>query len=304
MNNLEKWILAARPKTLPAIISPVIVGNIFVMKQFPTKFNYLIGFVTLLSALLIQIGTNFVNDLYDFYKGSDTKERKGPIRVVSAGLVTPKQMQFAIYFVFTLAFVLGLILVYSLEIKYHKGLYLLVVGILSIIFAYIYTAGPFPLAYNGLGDISAIVFFGVIATLGSFFVHTGELNMTLFVISIALGMLIDNILVVNNYRDYYEDKKNNKRTLIVILGEKSGLYLYLFNNIFAIAILLIFRYTKLAPLAYYLFPFDIALLFLAIRNFVFMKKHKGVDLNILLGETSKYLLFYSFIMSINIIIGG
>ncbi|HOM65012.1 MAG TPA: 1,4-dihydroxy-2-naphthoate octaprenyltransferase [Ignavibacteriales bacterium] len=304
IEKIKIWIMAARPKTLLAIISPIIVGNVYVFVFDRNLYSLWVGVITLLSALLIQIGTNFVNDLYDFLRGSDTKERKGPTRVVAAGLVKPEIMKIAIRIVFITAFVLGMLLVYNLQIKFGKGIYLLIVGILSIIFAYIYTGGPFPLAYNGLGDIAAVVFFGIIATCGSAYVHTGEIYLPLFLVSFSLGLLIDNILVVNNYRDYNEDKKNNKKTLIVILGEKSGIYLYSINVFLAIFIMLLFKYIFLKPLSFYLFPLDIALIFLVIKNIKLIKKLYGVYLNSLLGETSKYLFLFAILLSINMLIGG
>lgn len=303
-DKIKVWLMASRPKTLFAIISPVIVGNVYVFSKYYDRYNWIVGLVTLFSALLIQIGTNFVNDLYDYLRGSDTKERKGPTRVVSAGLVHPNAMRKGIFIVFALAFALGLYLVYYLQVNFGKGYYLLIVGILSIIFAYIYTGGPFPLAYNGLGDIAAIIFFGIIATTGSAFVHTGFVDFPLFILSIALGLLIDNILVVNNYRDYNEDKKNNKRTLIVILGEKSGIIIYSINIFLALFLMILFKYLYLKPLVYYMFPIDIALIFLGIKNIQLIKKLKGIYLNALLGETSKYLFLFAILISINILIGG
>jgi 1,4-dihydroxy-2-naphthoate octaprenyltransferase len=209
-SKLNSWILASRPKTLLAAIVPVLVGSALAVSM--KKFFLPYSLVALICSILIQIGTNFTNDLYDYLKGSDTVKRKGPRRVLASGLITVKEMRFAIILIFGLTFFLGLYLVFSV------GILILWVGIFSILAGILYTAGPFPLAYNGLGDVFVFIFFGIIGTMGTFYLHTQEISILSLLVSIPVGALITNILVVNNFRDIEEDKEAKKNTLAVIFG--------------------------------------------------------------------------------------
>ena len=180
--KFQSWILASRPRTLPAALVPVMVGSALAIYQgifFPAY-----SIIALLCSILIQIGTNFTNDLYDHLKGSDTKERKGPLRVLASGLISVKEMQWGIFLVFFTAFLLGLYLVYSV------GLVILWIGILSIIAGLAYTAGPFPLAYNGLGDLFVFIFFGIVGTVGTYYLHAQQFTTLAFLISLPVGALI------------------------------------------------------------------------------------------------------------------
>jgi 1,4-dihydroxy-2-naphthoate octaprenyltransferase len=186
------------------------------------KFNFLIALIALVCSLLIQIGTNFTNDLYDYLRGADTQLRKGPARVLANGLITQSGMKAGILIMFISAFLLGLYLVYV------GGIIILVIGILSIAAGLAYTAGPYPLAYKGLGDIFVFMFFGLIGTLGTFYLHTNEISLPAFLSSIPVGSLITNILVVNNYRDIETDKTAGKNTLAVKLGKTFTQYQFIF----------------------------------------------------------------------------
>jgi 1,4-dihydroxy-2-naphthoate polyprenyltransferase len=208
--KFQSWVLASRPKTLLAAVVPVMVGSALAISM--KKFFLPYAIVALLCSILIQIGTNFTNDLYDYLKGSDTIKRKGPRRVLATGLISVSDMRTAIILVFGLTFLLGLYLVFSV------GILILWVGILSIIAGIIYTAGPYPLAYNGLGDVFVFIFFGIVGTMGTFYLHTQEISLLALVVSIPVGALITNILVVNNFRDIEEDREANKKTLAVLLG--------------------------------------------------------------------------------------
>ncbi|MGB5287985.1 MAG: 1,4-dihydroxy-2-naphthoate polyprenyltransferase, partial [Ignavibacteriaceae bacterium] len=210
ISKFQSWLLASRPKTLLAAVVPVLVGSALAISI--GKFYLPYSIVALLCSILIQVGTNFTNDLYDFLKGADNQKRKGPVRVLISGLISAKEMKIAIVLVFGIAFLLGLYLVHS------AGILILWVGIISIVAGIIYTAGPFPLAYNGLGDLFVFLFFGVVGTMGTFYVHTQEISLLSFLVSIPVGALTTNILIVNNYRDIEEDREANKRTLAVLLG--------------------------------------------------------------------------------------
>lgn len=210
MNNVARtWWIGARPRTLPAAIVPVLVGGALASRE--GTFNALAFLAALLASILIQIGTNLTNDVADFLKGTD-KDRKGPLRITQAGLATPRQVMIMTAVTFGLAAVLGLYLIAV------GGWPILAVGVLSILAGIGYTAGPFPLAYNGLGDLFAFIFFGMVATIGSYFIHTRVVTWAVVIAAIPVALLVTNIIVVNNLRDIPTDTAANKRTLAVIIG--------------------------------------------------------------------------------------
>ena len=290
-NKLNSWLLASRPKTLLAAVVPVMVGSALAISM--KKFFLPYSLVALLCSILIQIGTNFTNDLYDYLKGSDTIKRKGPRRVLASGLISVKEMKLAIILVFGLTFILGLYLVYS------AGLLILWVGIISIFAGIIYTAGPFPLAYNGLGDVFVFIFFGIVGTMGTFYLHTQEISILSFIVSIPVGALITNILVVNNYRDIEEDRESNKKTLAVILGRTFSRWQFIF--------LILFSYMTSAVLHFYFsYNFWIFLPFatlpLAIILIKMLYTLNGEALNKTLELSAKFAGLYGLLFSIGLII--
>ena len=289
-SKMKSWILASRPKTLFAAISPVLVGSALAFAY--DKFSFLPALTALLCSVLIQIATNFVNDLYDFLKGADNEKRLGPTRALAAGLISAKQMKNAIILTFSLAFFLGLYLVYI------AGWPILVVGIISIIAGYAYTAGPYPLAYNGLGDIFVFIFFGIIATTGTFFVQTLFINEIIFLASVPCGALITNILVVNNYRDSDTDKLTNKKTLAVIFGKSFTRIQYVVSVLVSFFIPFLF-FTK------YNFGFFILLPFLtfplAIKLVKMMFYLNGTALNKTLELSAKFSFIFSLLFAIGIV---
>lgn len=290
-SKFQSWILASRPRTLPAALVPVMVGSALAIYQgifFPAY-----SLVALLCSILIQIGTNFTNDLYDHLKGSDTKERKGPLRVLASGLITVKEMQWGIFLVFFTAFLLGLYLVYSV------GLVILWIGIFSIIAGLAYTAGPFPLAYNGLGDLFVFIFFGIVGTVGTYYLHAQQFTFLAFLISLPVGALITNILIVNNYRDIEEDKTAGKNTLAVLLGREFSRYEYVFFILisFFIPFLLHFKYdfNIWIFLPYITLPIAITLVKMIYAL-------TGIQLNKTLELSAKFSALYGLLLSIGIIL--
>lgn len=215
------WVEATRPRTLPAAIAPVVVGSAMAARL--EQFNLGAATLCLMFAVVIQIGTNFANDYYDFQKGADNAARVGPRRAVAAGLVRPEVMRNAMLLTFATAFIIGL------GLLPYGGWPLLVIGIASILCGIAYTGGPYPLAYHGLGDVFVFLFFGLIAVVSTFWVQTGKLMLPLLVPAAAIGALATNILVVNNYRDIDTDKAAGKRTLLVRRGKTYG------QNQFALA---------------------------------------------------------------------
>ncbi len=204
------WILATRPRTLPAAVAPVLVGT--ALAQRTGEAIGLAALACLAFALLIQIGTNFANDYYDFKKGADTAERVGPKRAVASGWVAPATMKRAMIGTFALAFAVGL------SLLPYGGWPLLAIGVASIVCGVAYTGGPYPLGYNGLGDLFVFVFFGLVAVGATYFVQAGEITFSVGLVGAAIGALAANILVVNNYRDVDTDAKAGKRTLVVRWG--------------------------------------------------------------------------------------
>ena len=208
------WVEAMRPRTLPAALAPVLAGTALAWRSGEAKWGAAascLGF-----ALLVQIGTNFANDYYDYLKGADTAERVGPRRAVASGLIAPATMRAAMIAVFAAAFLLGLTLLS------YGGWPLLVIGVASIACGIAYTGGPFPLAYHGLGDLFVFLFFGLVATGATAYVQTGQLTAASLVAGAAMGALATNILVANNYRDVETDAKAGKRTLLVRWGRSYG----------------------------------------------------------------------------------
>ena len=210
-SGLIVWCLAARPKTLPAAIVPVAVGTVLAARM--ADWAAWPAFLCLVFALLIQVGTNFTNDWSDFEKGADTGGRIGPARAVAAGWVSPATMRRAAFLVFAAAFLAGLNLVL------YGGWWLVVVGLAAILSGVAYTAGPWPLGYNGLGDLFVLVFFGWVAVGFTFFVQTGFFAGEVWLAGTGAGALAVAILLVNNYRDRGTDRLAGKRTLVVRWGE-------------------------------------------------------------------------------------
>jgi 1,4-dihydroxy-2-naphthoate octaprenyltransferase len=208
------WISAARPRTLPAAIAPVVVGSALAWRD--GAFVPLAAGICLAFALLVQIGTNFANDYYDFIHGADTAARVGPRRAVAAGLIAPGVMRSAMWGVFAAAFLCGL------GLLPWGGPWLLAVGIASILCGIAYTGGPWPLGYHGLGDVFVFVFFGLVAVGATYFVQAGRITADAAAAAVPIGLLAANILVVNNYRDAETDAAAGKRTLVVRFGRRAA----------------------------------------------------------------------------------
>jgi len=215
-NALEKWVLAARPKTWIAGVSPVCIGASFAMH------SYLLFGATLLFALCIQIGTNFANDYFDFLKGADTSERMGPKRAVQQGWIAPASMLQATKITFGIAFLLAIPLILS------AGIWSLGIVFLSILCGVLYTGGPKPLGYLGLGELFVLIFFGPVATFGAYYVQAHAFHMPVFIAGFAPGLFSTALIVANNLRDAATDKIAKKNTLVVRFGTLFGKLEYTF----------------------------------------------------------------------------
>jgi len=210
-SGLRIWMMAARPRTLPAAVAPVLVGTALAV-ALRDQFKPLAFVATLLGAVFIQVGTNLSNDYSDARRGADAEDRLGPVRVTAGGLLPPRQVLVATYASFAAAVLVGLYLVYV------AGWELLLVGAASILAGVLYTGGPRPYGYEGLGEVFVFLFFGVVAVSGTYFVQTRRLDWEALALAVPVGLLAAAILVVNNVRDLETDRRAGKRTLAVRLG--------------------------------------------------------------------------------------
>ena len=218
MTVSEIWIAAIRPKTLWAAVAPVIVGTAMAIEADAP--NVPSALLALLCAVLIQIGVNFHNDYADYLKGSDTQDRTGPLRVTQAGLVAPATMRRAT------ALALGLAALCGVYLMWRGGWPIILIGAASLICAVLYTGGKYSLAYLGLGDLFVLIFFGPVAVGGTYYVQTLTINTAVVVAGFGPGLLAAAILLVNNIRDIEEDRRSNKKTLVVRLGRRMGVRMY------------------------------------------------------------------------------
>lgn len=224
--RLKAWFLAARPKTLAAGATPVVVASALAFHD--GAFRVLPAVICFVFAVLAQIISNFANDYFDFVKGSDNEERLGPKRAVAEGWIAPKAM---------LAATLGLCVLNSaigLTLLFYGGWFLIPVGIAVVVFALAYSGGPYPLAYRGWGDVCVFVFFGIVPVGFTYYLQTGRWTLAATICGAATGLVVVNILVANNYRDRFTDARAGKNTSIVLFGERFGRVFYLLNGIVAV----------------------------------------------------------------------
>ncbi len=290
-SGIRPWLLAARPKTLPAAAVPVVVGTALAARL--GDWHFVPAALCLVFALLVQVGTNLANDYFDFIKGADTHDRLGPTRMVASGAVAPKRMLRATGLVFGAAFLVGI------QLVWYGGWWLIGVGSASILFGYLYTAGRYALAYNGLGDIFVFVFFGLVAVGFTFYVQTGFFAWEAWAAGAAVGALAVNILTVNNYRDRETDARSGKRTLAVRFGRRFALGEYLAMGVVAFAVPVFFfwqgyRATILLP--WLLLP-------VLARLFLKLRKAKGREANAVLAKTAALLLGYGALFSVGVLLG-
>lgn len=288
LSGIEVWVLASRPKTLWAAISPVIIGTS--MAYGDGKVHWLAAVCAALGAIFIQIGTNFANDYFDFKHGADHKDRLGPIRVTQAGLVKPQTMKFAIILVFSLAVLVGLYLIW------RGGWPVVIIGVFSILFGILYTAGPYPLGYNGLGDIFVLLFFGIVAVAGTYYVQALQINTLILLAGLSPGLFSMAILTVNNLRDIHTDKKAGKKTLAVRFGENFARWEYLASVLIACLIPIILYFLTSSHF-YALGASMVFLMAIPPIKTVFEQK-PGIIFNQVLATTGRLLLLYSLIFAI------
>lgn len=286
----QAWILAARPKTLPAALAPVIVGAAFALAD--SAFDLLPALSAALGALLLQILSNFANDYSDFFRGADTPDRLGPLRVTSAGLISPGQLRWGIVVVIVLSALNGLYLIWV------GGWPILLLGVAAILAALAYTGGPFPFGYYGLGEFFVFLFFGLAAVGGTYYVQAHTLTPAVLVAAAGIGALITAILVVNNYRDMETDRRAGKHTLAVRLGRRGTQIEYV--ALLAVAAVvppvlwLAFGYSIFTMLAWLTAPIALKLA----RTLV--AATDGPTLNKTLAGTARLGLFYSVLLGLGV----
>ena len=292
-NYLQVWLSAIRPKTLGAAVSPILIGT--TMAFGDGKGHALAALAALLGALLIQIGTNFSNDYYDYIKGADTEERLGPVRVTQSGQVRPKTMLRNFVMVFGLATLVGIYLVF------RGGWPIVIIGIFSIASGILYTGGPWPLGYLGLGDLFVLIFFGPVAVGGTFYVQALEITPVVIFAGLGPGLLATALLAVNNLRDEPTDKKVGKRTLAVRFGPGFARAEYL--AAFALALILPFVLAFRTDAHWFAGLSSLIIIpgYSAIRQIT--AGVKGIELNETLAVTGKLIIIYSILFSLGWWIG-
>jgi 1,4-dihydroxy-2-naphthoate octaprenyltransferase len=286
------WLAAARPRTLPAAVAPVLVGTALAWRD--QSMDTAAAMLCLGFALLVQVGTNFANDYYDFMKGADTVARVGPRRAVAAGLIAPTTMKRAMWLTFAAAFGCGLGLIA------WGGPWLLGIGVASILCGIAYTGGPWPLGYHGLGDLFVFLFFGLVAVGATYFVQAGQFDSDAVLAGIPIGLLAANILVVNNYRDVETDTVAGKRTLAVRFGRGAARAQHAISLI--VAFLIPSWMAAYQSDVWMLLPLAATPMALSHVRRLKASSTPG-ELIHLLGDTGKLLAFYAVLLSAGLVLG-
>lgn len=287
----EAWILASRPKTLIAGISPVILGCALAWEA--NSFRFVPALICALFALIMQIGCNLANDYQDYANNVDTEDRKGPKRAVNEGLIAPEIMKYAAWSVLGFGFLLGLTLIF------YGGWWLLAVGVLCVIGALAYSGGPYPLGYVGLGDLMVFIFFGLIAVMFTFYVQAGYFSTSSIFVAAGCGLLAANLRLVNDSRDKETDAKAGKKTFAVRFGLE---YCFLqYSASYFVALLMPLFLLCLGHNFWVLLPYLSIVMGIPLMV-AFKSAQSGDEYNKLLVNTAKLLLLYSVLFSIGIIL--
>ncbi len=292
LNKLKLFYLGARPRTLPAAVSPVIVGSAIAVNRRLGDLSIAKFILCLAVALFLQIGVNYANDYSDGIKGTDDK-RVGPLRLVGSNLVEPRYVKYAAFICGLLAAVAGLILALV------TSFWFIPVGLVSILAAWGYTGGPKPYGYMALGELSVLIFFGFVATVGSFYAQSLHINSVSVVGGLSVGLLACSILVANNLRDIEGDRQNRKRTLAVLLGDTYTRFLLVFTTVMGIILSIAIGYmlhdmwTSIA----------VATLAVAVNPLIrTIRKAKGKDLIPVLKQVAMIEIVYSILLTIGLFV--
>jgi 1,4-dihydroxy-2-naphthoate polyprenyltransferase len=290
-NRFQIWFLAIRPRTLPAAAAGVVAGSALALHDH--AFRPLPVLAALLVALLLQIGSNLANDVFDYERGADSARSHGPLRVTQSGLLSPAQVKAGMLVVFGLAGLIGLYL------AFEAGWVVLLIGLAAILSAIAYTGGPFPLGYYGLGDLFVFLFFGLACVAGTYFVQTGNVSPAAWGMSLPVGLIVVGILVVNNLRDLPTDRQAGKHTLAVLLGGRFARAEYLVCLLLAFLCLPAFCALGLLPwgalLAWLALP-------LAVKFTRVVFTQTGQALNAALGGTGQLALAFSLLFLLGMLL--
>ena len=290
-NSIKAWILAARPKTLAAAATPVLLGCSLAYTD--GYFQWIPALLCFLFAFSMQIDANFINDYYDYLKGSDREDRLGPERACAQGWITLSAMKKGMLFTTLLSCLWGILLLR------YCGLEMIPVGLLCVLFAFLYTAGPYPLAYHGWGDVLVIVFFGFVPVGCTYYTMAHGWTWNVTIACAACGLVSDLLLMLNNYRDREQDKISGKRTLIVRFGEPAGRWAYLLLGILAVGLCAFYAFDG------YLTATLLPLLFLVPHFSTWrdmIRIFKGKELNIVLGKTARNIVLFGLLLSLGLIL--
>jgi 1,4-dihydroxy-2-naphthoate octaprenyltransferase len=294
-DSWQAWLLAARPKTLTGAMVPVMIGLALAWtdgKGYEEgTFNAVAAILCALFAMIMQVDANFINDFYDYAKGNDdAATRLGPLRACTQGWVKIDSMKKAIATTTILACLVGLPLIY------YGGLEMILIGLLCVVFCFLYTTH---LSYIGLGDVLVLVFFGIVPVCTTYYIQLHTMSWEVFLASIACGLVIDGLLMVNNYRDRENDKRDGKRTLVVEIGEKSAERFYMWLGIAALLLGITFWVNG------HVLAFILPVLYLLLHTFTWLKMRRinhGKELNVCLEETARNMLVYGLCVSIGLLL--
>ncbi len=289
-NSPKAWFLGIRPNSFCGALLPVIVAA--ALAYTDGFFHWKITVLCILFALFAQTVTNLINEYYDFHNGMDKPENLSPDRMYARGFITRRAMQIGIAISGICACLVGSVLLF------YGGKELILIGCTCLAAAYLYTAGPFPLAYNGLGDLAVILFFGLVPTATTYYLQSGTCPPDVICTSVACGLIVDTMLMLNNYRDRDEDKANGKRSIVVLFGAAVGRWGYLFLGISALLLclsLLLWERTwaALLPLLY-LIPF-----LHTWRRII--RIDKGPELDLCFASTARNILLFGILLTAGIL---
>lgn len=286
----NSWGLAIRLRTLPAATAGVVTGSALAWRD--GYFRLDAALACLFTALLLQIGSNLANDVFDYERGTDTPERLGPARVTQAGLLTPSQVKAGMFIVFALAALFGLYLAWL------GGWPVIVLGLAAILSAIAYTGGPFPLGYYGLGDLFVFIFFGLASVAGTYYVQAKSISAAAWWMAVPTGLIITAILVVNNLRDLENDRKAGKHTLAVMWGERASKAEYLICMIVAYLVIPLAALLGVVPRTSLCTWLSLPL---AIKTARIVFTQKGRPLNAALAGTGQTALLFSILFWIGLL---
>ena len=293
-NSLKAWLLAARPKTLSGAAVPVMIGIALVWvdaQQYDDVFSWTAAALCLLFAFIMQIDANFVNDFFDYIHGNDDAQtRLGPLRACTQGWVKLESMKHAIATTTCMACLAGLPLIY------YGGVEMILIGLLCVTFCFLYTTH---LSYIGLGDLLVVLFFGIVPVTMTYYVQLHTVTWQVFVASIACGLVVDGLLIVNNYRDRYNDEADGKRTLVVKIGGTATEWLYLTIGLVAVMMGIVFWLNG------HVLAFVLPAIYLLLHVFSWLKMKRinhGRELNECLGETARNIFIYGLCIVLGLLL--